>query len=151
MTSETREDGLFALEAEAAEAPALPTELPSTELLISTLLRVGVASSLALVVLGTVVMFTRHPDWVSSQEELRKLTQEPQVPRCFADVLRGLGEARGRALTMVGLLLLMALPVARVALSLVLFARRGDRTYVAITATVLALLVVSFALGRVAH
>lgn len=135
------------MEADAAEAPALPT----TELLISNLLRVGVASSLALVVLGMAVMFTKHPDWMSSQEELRKLTQEPQVPHSFADVLQGLGEVRGRALTMVGLLLLMALPVARVALSLVLFAQRKDKAYVAITATVLALLVVSFALGRVAH
>lgn len=147
MNPETQDDGALSLEAGAAEAPALPT----TELLISNLLRVGVASSLALVVLGTLVMFTKHPDWVTSQEELRQLTLEPQVPRRFADVLEGLGEVRGRALTMVGLLLLMALPVARVALSLVLFAQRKDRAYVAITAIVLALLVVSFALGRVAH
>lgn len=147
MSTEPRDEGALSVEAGAAEAPALPT----TELLISNLLRVGVASSLALVVLGTLVMFTRHPDWMSSQEELRKLTQEPQVPHSFADVLQGLGEVRGRALTMVGLLLLMALPVARVALSLVLFAQRRDKAYVAITATVLALLVVSFALGRVAH
>lgn len=142
-----REDGALPLEAKAAEAPALP----SAELLISHLLRVGVASSLALVVLGMLLMFSRHPDWVSSQEELQKLTREPVTPHSLADVLTGLGEVRGRAVTMMGLLLLMVLPVARVGLSLVLFAQRRDRAYVAITAVVLALLLVSFALGRVAH
>jgi uncharacterized membrane protein len=147
VNSEPQDDGALSLEVGPAEAPALPT----TELLISNLLRVGVATSLALVVLGMVVMFTKHPDWVSSQEELRKLTQEPVVPHNLADVLQGLGEVRGRALTMAGLLLLMALPVARVGLSLVLFAQRKDRAYVVITAVVLALLMVSFGLGRVAH
>ena len=147
MSTEPRDDGALSLEVGTTEAPALPT----TELLISNLLRVGVATSLALVVLGTVVMFTKHPDWVSSQEELRKLTQEPSVPHNLRDVLTGLGEVHGRALTMVGLLLLMALPVARVGLSLVLFAQRKDRAYVAITAIVLTLLLVSFGLGRVAH
>jgi uncharacterized membrane protein len=62
-----------------------------------------------------------------------------------------MGERMGRSLTMVGLLLLMALPVARVALSLVLFAQRRDRVFTAITAGVLGLLVLSFALGRVTH
>jgi uncharacterized membrane protein len=149
VTHEPREDGTLTLEAEAgaAEAPALPT----TERLISGLLRVGVASSLALVVLGMLVMFTRHPDWLSSHEELRRLTREPITPHSFADVLAGLGEWHGRSLTMVGLLLLMGLPVARVALSLLLFAQQKDRVYVAITSTVLALLVLSFVLGRVAH
>lgn len=147
MTNAPREEGTLPLEAKAAEAPALPT----TELLISHLLRVGVATSLALVVLGMLLMFSRHPDWASSQEELLKLTREPVTPRGLADVLTGLGEVRGRALTMVGLLLLMVLPVARVGLSLVLFAQRRDRAYVVLTAIVLALLLVSFALGRVTH
>ena len=48
---------------------------------------------------------------------------------------------------MLGLLLLIATPVARVAFSIVAFALEGDRLYVAITAVVLALLVLSFAVG----
>jgi uncharacterized membrane protein len=140
------------LEAAPAEAPApRSTELPATELLISTLLRVGVGSSLALVMLGIGVMFARHPDWLSSAEELRQLTRSPTPPRNVAEVVAGMGERMGRSLTMVGLLLLMGLPVARVALSLVLFAQRRDRTFTAITAVVLALLVLSFALGRATH
>lgn len=146
MTGEPRrEDG--ALPVEAREAPGAP----STELLISNLLRVGVSTSLALVVLGMLVMFTRHPDWVSSSSELRSLTRQPLAPHSMSEVMAGLGEARGRALTMVGLLLLMGLPVARVALSLVLFIQRKDRAFIAITSVVLALLVLSFALGKVAH
>ncbi|XXF77272.1 DUF1634 domain-containing protein [Myxococcaceae bacterium GXIMD 01537] len=147
MSPELRSEATLSLE--PAEATA--AEVPTTELLISNLLRVGVASSLALVVLGVLWSFTRHPDWMSSHEELRRLAREHAAPHNLGDVLRGLGGAHGRALTMVGLLLLIALPVARVGLSLVLFAQRKDRAYVAITSVVLALLVLSFALGKVAH
>ena len=47
-----------------------------------------------------------------------------------------------------GLLLLIATPVARVALSLVGFVRQADRTYVLITTVVLAILLFSLAGGR---
>jgi uncharacterized membrane protein len=43
---------------------------------------------------------------------------------------------------------LVATPVARVALSIAVFARQRDRTYVVITSIVLGLLLLSFALGR---
>jgi uncharacterized membrane protein len=49
----------------------------------------------------------------------------------------------GRGLIPLGLLLLIATPVARVAFSVVAFARQRDATYVAITFTVLALLLYS--------
>jgi uncharacterized membrane protein len=135
------------LEAGLEEAP----EESAPEVLISNLLRAGVASSLALVMLGIGVMFTLHPDWMSSSEQLRHLTRTPSAPCTLAEVVAGMGERLGRSLTMVGLLLLMGLPVARVALSLVLFAQRRDRAFTAITAVVLGLLVLSFALGRVTH
>lgn len=47
-----------------------------------------------------------------------------------------------------GLLLLVATPIARVALSLVAFMRQRDRRYVLITAIVLAILLFSLAGGR---
>ena len=52
---------------------------------------------------------------------------------------------RGRAIIQLGLLLLIATPVARVAFSLVAFLRERDRAYVLITSFVLALLLVSLA------
>ena len=47
-----------------------------------------------------------------------------------------------------GLLLLIATPVARVAFTLVAFILQRDRTYIAITALVLALLLYALVLGR---
>jgi uncharacterized membrane protein len=47
-----------------------------------------------------------------------------------------------------GLLLLVATPIARVALSLIGFFRQGDRKYVVITAIVLGILLFSLVGGR---
>jgi uncharacterized membrane protein len=48
----------------------------------------------------------------------------------------------------VGLLVLVATPVLRVAASIGLFALQRDRAFVAVTSLVLALLVTSFVLGK---
>ena len=48
-----------------------------------------------------------------------------------------------------GLLLLIATPILRVAVSLVGFALERDRTYAVISAGVLIVLLISFLLGRV--
>jgi len=53
----------------------------------------------------------------------------------------------GRAIITAGLLVLIATPVARVAFSIVIFVREGDRLYVAITSAVLLILLFGFALG----
>jgi uncharacterized membrane protein len=52
---------------------------------------------------------------------------------------------RGRGLIQLGLLLLIATPVARVAFSLLAFVLQRDRTYVMLTAFVLLLLLASLA------
>ncbi len=49
---------------------------------------------------------------------------------------------------MLGLLLLIATPVMRVALSALLFFRRRDRVFAGITMVVLALLLLSLLLGK---
>ena len=56
--------------------------------------------------------------------------------------------SRAAAVIVAGLVLLIATPVIRVAVSLVAFTRERDRTFVAITATVLFLLLLSFLLGK---
>jgi uncharacterized membrane protein len=63
-------------------------------------------------------------------------------------VIRGLEHSQGRAIVMAGLLLLIATPVVRVAISVLAFVYQRDRTFVVITSVVLALLLTSFALGR---
>ena len=70
-------------------------------------------------------------------------------PHSVRDVLRGIRESRGQAVVTLGLLLLIATPVLRVAVSIVAFAYERDRPYVVITTIVLLLLILSFALGTV--
>ncbi len=119
------------------------------ELVISTLLRVGVATSLAVVVVGAVLSFVHHPEYVSSPSALAHLTAPGAAfPHTLRQVVTDLGQLRGQAVIAVGLLLLIATPVLRVAASIVGFLYQRDRTYVVLTSIVLALLLLSFWLGR---
>ncbi|NVJ28240.1 MULTISPECIES: DUF1634 domain-containing protein [Myxococcus] len=128
--------------------PAAPEAVPLVpELLISDLLRYGVLVSLSLVTLGTTVTFFRHPDYLVSSEALERLTAPHPVPHGLADVVAGAMAARGQSFVMAGLLVMMAVPVMRVALSLLIFRQQKDRLYVAITTVVLTLLLVSFLVG----
>ncbi len=130
-----------ALTGEAEAVPLAP------ELLISDLLRYGVLASLSLVTLGTLVTFLRHPDYLVSSEALQRLTAPHPVPHGLSDVVAGAMAARGQSFVMSGLLVMMAVPVMRVALSLLIFRQQRDTRYVVITATVLGLLLLSFLLG----
>ncbi len=119
------------------------------ELLISNLLRSGVVLSLTLVTAGMSLTFFHHPDYFSSGQALQRLTAPEHGPHELADVLAGAMNARGQAFVMMGLLVLMATPVLRVALSLLVFGRQRDRAFVTVTSAVLALLLLSFVWGGV--
>jgi uncharacterized membrane protein len=119
------------------------------EVLISNLLRSGVVLSLTLVSAGMLLTFVHHPDYFSSAQALQRLTAPEHAPHGLADVLMGVESVQGQALVMVGLLVLIATPVVRVALSLLIFGRQRDRAFMMVTSVVLALLLVSFLLGRV--
>ena len=115
---------------------------------ISNLLRTGVVISMAVVVIGLVFTFIHHPQYVRSTTALGRLTDAGAVyPHRLRDVATQIRHGRGQAIVMLGLLMLIATPVARVAFSIVAFALERDRLYVTITAVVLALLIVSFVIG----
>ncbi|HEX5465725.1 MAG TPA: DUF1634 domain-containing protein [Candidatus Limnocylindrales bacterium] len=61
----------------------------------------------------------------------------------FGGLIDGLGALRPAAIGQLGLLALVLTPVTRVAASILLFGLEGDRTYVLITAAVLAILLAS--------
>jgi uncharacterized membrane protein len=128
---------------------ALEQDAASPELLISNLLRSGVVLSLTLVTLGMSLTFFHHPDYFSSAQALQRLTAPERGPHDLSDVLADVANARGQALVMVGLLVLMATPVLRVALSLLVFSRQRDRAFGTVTSVVLGLLLLSFLLGGV--
>jgi len=119
------------------------------ELAISNLLRIGVGTSLLIVLAGTVVTFVHHPHYLTSRRDLVRLTKPgAEFPHSVPPVIRGIEHSQGRALVMAGLLLLIATPVLRVAISVLAFVYQRDRTFVVITSVVLALLLASFVLGK---
>jgi len=119
----------------------------SAEALISAVLRIGVTASLCLIVLGTLVSFVHHPSYLSDPQALRPLTKPGAAPRTLGEVATMVAEWQGQALVTLGLLLLLATPIARVALSIAIFTRERDRAFTIITAAVFCMLVLSFLLG----
>ena len=118
---------------------------------ISNLLRAGVLLSIGVVLLGLLFTFVHHPQYMTSKTELGQLTSPATLyPHTVRGVLaETLGE-RGQAIVMLGLLLLIATPITRVAFTIVAFIVERDRVYVAITIVVLTLLLVSLFTGAAA-
>jgi uncharacterized membrane protein len=119
------------------------------ELLISNLLRIGVITSLTIVVIGTILSFIRHPDYLSSKTQLSALTShDASFPETISGTASSIMHGQGRGIVILGLLLLVATPVMRVAVSIFGFVYEKDRIFVLITSLVLMLLLLSFVLGR---
>jgi uncharacterized membrane protein len=120
-----------------------------TELVISLVLRGGVIISMAVILLGMVLSFIHHRQYVSSPAELERLTRPgAAVPQTLHGVWIGVLALRGQSVVAAGLLLLILTPVFRVAASVLAFVAQKDRTYVLLTSVVLALLLLSFVLGN---
>jgi uncharacterized membrane protein len=105
--------------------------------IMAVLLRSGVLLSASLVLVGGVVYLSRHDLPVI---DYRVFQGEPQELRTVGGILREAGKFHGRGLIQLGLLVLIATPVARVLFSVFAFLYEKDWTYVAITIIVLALL-----------
>ena len=112
------------------------------ERIISALLRTGVILSALVVLAGAVCYLMRHGQEPPYYHAFRGTPAEYRSP---AGAIRAAGPSNCQAVIQLGLLLLIATPVARVAFSLVAFGLEGDRTYVALTAIVLAVLLYSLA------
>jgi uncharacterized membrane protein len=114
------------------------------EQVVGSLLRRGVLTASAVVLAGAAVYLaqegTRRPDY----QEFRG---EPKELRTLGGIARDALALNGRGVIQLGLVLLIATPVARVAFSAVAFAAQRDRTYVAVTLLVLAVLVFSLVGG----
>jgi len=124
-------------------------DLSRTEMLLGNLLRLGVVISAIFIVSGMTVSLVHHPDYLSDAGTLSRLTDPGAAfPHTMRDLAVELGQARGRAIMTVGLLVLIATPVMRVAVSILAFAADRDWRFVAITISVLAILLVSFLIGR---
>ena len=109
---------------------------------IGNLLRCGVLLSAAVALSGGVWHLMQAG---GGAPDLRVFRAEPAELRSVAGVLRGAGAGSPAAVIQLGLLLLIATPIARVALAAVAFATQRDRTYAVISLIVLAVLAASLA------
>ncbi len=113
------------------------------EIILGNLLRTGVLVSAAVVLLGASIYLSRH---AHEPADYRVFRGEPSEYRTIRGVIQSVivGRGRGQGLIQLGLLLLVATPIARVAFSVVGFAIERDRLYVVFTLIVLAVLLYSF-------
>ena len=115
------------------------------EQLIGRLLQLGVLVAAAVVVTGGAVLLAQHG---SGPADFRTFRGASEPLRDIGSIVRGVGRLDSRAIVQLGLVLLIATPVARVALTFVAFLFRRDRLYAALTLLVLALLIYGLAWGR---
>jgi uncharacterized membrane protein len=133
----------------AAQAPARqphpfqpqPWRDRRIEIILGNLLRTGVLISAAVVLLGASIYLSRH---AHEPADYRVFRGEPSEYRSIRGVIQSVISGEGRGLIQLGLLLLIATPIARVAFSVAGFAIERDRLYVAFTLLVLAILLYSF-------
>lgn len=120
-----------------------------TEVLLGTLLRVGVLISIGLMLLGLAITLVRHPDYATDPGALQRLTTPGAAfPHTPSAVAAELSQFRGRAISTLGLLVLIATPVVRVATSIVVYIIQRDWRFTIFTSIVLAILILSGFLGK---
>lgn len=110
------------------------------ENIIGTLLRVGVLTSAFIVFFGGAIYLARHG---SSTVDYRIFQGEPADYRQISGIVQEAFHLRGRGIIQLGLLLLIATPIARVIFALFGFAAEKDRMYAWFSAIVLAILLYS--------
>lgn len=108
--------------------------------IMGILLRVGVFAAAFLVLLGGVLFFLQHPKEVFDYTTFKG---EPAKFRQVHLIVKEAFNFRGRDVIQLGLLVLIATPVARVIFSFIGFLIEKDWIYMAITAIVLIILSVS--------
>ncbi len=110
------------------------------ENLIANLLRAGVVASALVVIAGAVFYLGTHPwSWV----DFRTFRGEPEELKTVHRIVRCAFSGQPRCIMQLGMLMLIATPVARVIFSAIAFTIEGDRMYLFFTLIVLAVLLYS--------
>lgn len=112
---------------------------------VGSVLRFGVLTAAFVAAVGGALFLAQHG---AEPVQYAVFRGEPRELSSLVGILRGAVHLEARAVTQLGLLLLIATPVARVALSLVGFLMERDRKYQVITLVVLLILLGSL-VGRI--
>ena len=115
------------------------------DLAIGKLLRFGVIFSAILVFFGG-ILYLRNP--LRSAPKYSHFLAESTSLQRVTGVLRDAVHLDANSVIQLGLLFLIATPVARVALCVVSFARQRDRLYVVISSSVFVILIYSLIQGE---
>jgi uncharacterized membrane protein len=110
------------------------------EQIVGNLLRAGVILSAVVVLCGGILYLMKYG---RAPADYRIFRGEPTDLKSLSDIVRDAFALHSRAIIQLGLLLLIATPVARVAFSIFGFAEERDRMYVAFTVIVLLILLYS--------
>ena len=122
---------------EGSEEPTVPPILPR---LISHTLRLGALVSGALILIGLVLLISGSPAFFAN-------ATVQGAPVSLSGLATGLAHGQAVDILLLGFLVLIATPLARVILSAVMFASVRDRPFTVLTAGVLLLLGVSVLVG----
>ena len=125
-------------------SPKHPWTDQRIEEIVGDLLRVGVIVAAIVVLAGGSVYLVRYG---GTTPDYRVFHGEPADLRSVSGIVTDALELRSRGIIQLGLLLLLATPVARVVFSIFAFAHQRDLTYVFITSIVLVILLYSLASG----
>ncbi len=112
---------------------------------IGTLLRAGVILAAAVVLFGGVLYLTKYGAQARHYNVFRG---EPTDLRSVGGIQSDVLSLRSRGLIQLGVLLLIATPIARVLLSVIVFVAERDYRYVVITLIVLSVLMFSLLGGH---
>jgi uncharacterized membrane protein len=110
------------------------------EILLGNLLRFGVLLAAFVVIVGAVIYLARH---AGEPADFSVFRGEAAALRSAPAILAGSLRLHGKSIIQLGLLLLIATPVARVVFSAIGFLMERDYLYVVLTLVVLAVLLYS--------
>ena len=112
------------------------------DVVIGRLLQAGVLTAAAIVLTGAAILLARQGRSTADYGTFRGTAD---ALRSLTGIVRAATSGDSLAIIQLGLVVLIATPVARVALTLAAFLLRRDRVYSVLTAIVLALLLFSLA------
>ena len=124
-----------------------PPDDHAVEMVVGTLLRWGVLLAAGVTAVGGALLLWQDG---GSIPDLGRFVGEPGSHSALGAIVRGAFGGEGAAIVQLGVVLLIATPITRVAFTLVAFLRQRDRLYTAVTAVVLAILLYSLFSGTVA-
>jgi uncharacterized membrane protein len=116
------------------------------EMIVGNLLRAGVILAAFLVLVGGIRYLAKHG---LDPAEHHVFVKQPSEMFSPTGIVKGALALEDKSLMQLGILLLIATPVARVIFSVYAFAREHDGTYVIITLIVLAVLLYSLFMSEI--